>query len=353
MGAPGALIPAEVPGNQLPNSFLNIRSVADVTAMPTGMRALPDGVPPVSSVGSSRSDEASSEPTDNVRRLVEENQTERCENEFGKFLPSPQVSCQSSSIASAKASSAQKKKVKNVSKYVISAAKNPEFAQKLHAVLLESGASPPPDLFSDISPQEHDEDRLVELIHARDLKIVGDGVLYHHDNLFSHQDQSHIPVSRGNCSNYCNIDNVEGFSHERNELSLTSDTTNQGHMLVTETTEPIQTDAISVAIPPINPPRLHARAFREEQAQKPVLPFEANPGQRHLENAYVGDDQSFFEDAINNDLGKDSAATTGLCISSDIESERINQLLGDSDEWEIPWEDLRIGERIGIGKTTF
>ncbi|GMH17843.1 hypothetical protein Nepgr_019684 [Nepenthes gracilis] len=46
---------------------------------------------------------------------------------------------------------AQEQKVKSVSKYVISAAKNPEFAQKLHAVLLENGKFPPPDGFSDIA----------------------------------------------------------------------------------------------------------------------------------------------------------------------------------------------------------
>ncbi|GJN00225.1 hypothetical protein PR202_ga17640 [Eleusine coracana subsp. coracana] len=46
-------------------------------------------------------------------------------------------------------------KVKDVSEYMISAAKeNPQLAEKIHAVLLESGVVPPPDLFSEASMEE-------------------------------------------------------------------------------------------------------------------------------------------------------------------------------------------------------
>lgn len=50
-----------------------------------------------------------------------------------------------------------KKKVKDVSKYMIVAAKeNPNLAQKLHDVLLESGVVAPPNLFREIYPEELD-----------------------------------------------------------------------------------------------------------------------------------------------------------------------------------------------------
>lgn len=55
-------------------------------------------------------------------------------------------------------------RVKNVSKYVLSAAKDPEFAQKLHNVLVESGALPPPDLFSVINAQNNGVDKVNEKI---------------------------------------------------------------------------------------------------------------------------------------------------------------------------------------------
>ncbi|KAK9148980.1 hypothetical protein Scep_007737 [Stephania cephalantha] len=52
---------------------------------------------------------------------------------------------------------------KDVSKYVINAAQNPEFAQKLcMLVLLQSGASPPPDLFSDLASDHHSGEQKVQ-----------------------------------------------------------------------------------------------------------------------------------------------------------------------------------------------
>jgi sterile alpha motif and leucine zipper-containing kinase AZK len=45
-------------------------------------------------------------------------------------------------------------------------------------------------------------------------------------------------------------------------------------------------------------------------------------------------------------------ANSGLHTSNGY-SERINPMLGEVAEWEIPWEDLEIGERIGIGKNFF
>uniref|UniRef100_A0A804R0I5 non-specific serine/threonine protein kinase n=1 Tax=Zea mays TaxID=4577 RepID=A0A804R0I5_MAIZE len=49
----------------------------------------------------------------------------------------------------------RRKKVKDVSEYMISAAKeNPQIAERIHAVLLESGVVPPPDLFSEESKEQ-------------------------------------------------------------------------------------------------------------------------------------------------------------------------------------------------------
>ncbi|KAM7267896.1 hypothetical protein ACFE04_010062 [Oxalis oulophora] len=51
---------------------------------------------------------------------------------------------------------AQRMKVKDVSQYMIDAAKeNPNLAQKLHEVLLESGVVAPPNLFTEIYPEKH------------------------------------------------------------------------------------------------------------------------------------------------------------------------------------------------------
>lgn len=176
MGAPGTLIPAEVPSIYVPNPELDIRSSIGISsAMPNGGSqtvvrepelvifpqiegSKPGGLPVI----------GNNPKQDEIRR-GEKNQTERFEHEFGKLLPSLHKSHESHSSILGKATPAQKMKVKNVSKYVISAAKDPEFAQKLHAVLLESGASPPPDLFSDTDGPDLNEHRVPESFLAGNM----------------------------------------------------------------------------------------------------------------------------------------------------------------------------------------
>ena len=43
-------------------------------------------------------------------------------------------------------------------------------------------------------------------------------------------------------------------------------------------------------------------------------------------------------------------ASSDLPVTCSAHDERINPVLGDVSDWETPWEDLQIGERIGIGK---
>ncbi|GLT45494.1 hypothetical protein SLA2020_193230 [Shorea laevis] len=72
----------------------------------------------------------------------------------------------------------RKKKVKDVSKYMINAAKeNPQLAQKLHDVLLESGVVAPPNLFTEIYPEQL-ETSIVEVrspAEAKDENRQGTG----------------------------------------------------------------------------------------------------------------------------------------------------------------------------------
>ena len=70
------------------------------------------------------------------------------------------------------------------------------------------------------------------------------------------------------------------------------------------------------------------------------------------------DEKQCFQDNIGGlfngiESGEESAiemASSCLRIAC---SEGINPVLREVAEWEIPWEDLRIGERIGIGKIFF
>lgn len=338
MGAPGTLIPAEVPSSQLPNSFFAIRSFQDATELPkdmcllqaegTGMLAVPPDLDRLSRVGSSQPEEASyvGVQTKNDRSVVEENQTESLRSEIGTPLRSLRKSCESSSGTSEKATSAQKRKVKNVSKYVISAAKNPEFAQKLHAVLLESGASPPPDLFSDMNPQYLDEAKLLDQIHANG-KLVDDGIHNYLVQLLSGNEQSTQAAAAVGYDNFDNFlkQSAVDLAEQRNELetnnfSLPSDTVDEGFVIVSGgTSETTQIGAKSSDPVLVSPPGMNSEAFHEDQSHELSLskPIET--------------------------------ANSGLCTSCDSHYERY-PALGEVAEWEILWEDLQIGERIGIGK---
>ncbi|XBH98706.1 probable serine/threonine-protein kinase SIS8 isoform X1 [Triticum dicoccoides] len=75
-----------------------------------------------------------------------------------KEKPTAANKSSSSSPSSSEVGSApavRRTKVKDVSEYMISAAKdNPQLAEKIHAVLLENGVVPPPDLFSEESREQ-------------------------------------------------------------------------------------------------------------------------------------------------------------------------------------------------------
>ncbi|GMP95064.1 hypothetical protein CsSME_00044263 [Camellia sinensis var. sinensis] len=219
MAAPGTLIPAELPSD-LQNSGLDI-SIA----------VSPDLEQVAKGVGSDSVEASFSgiQSKGNVEHVDEENQTKRFENDFGKLLPLLSRSHERLSGTGGTATDAQKLKVKDVSKYVISAAKNPDFAQKLHAVLV-----------------------------AKQLELPS------------------TDVNAGR--------------------SLLSDTTDEGFVLVNcETNEANQTDDVGVV---------------------PVRLIETN---------------------------------SGLPVACSAHNERINPALGNVSDWEIPWEGLQIGERIGIG----
>lgn len=382
MGAPGTLIPAEVPGTHLQNAGLDVRGFPDQTETSVGSHLELDRgtkTPTISlmldripDVGCSGSEDTSfvGKLTNKDELKPDKNQNEKFEQEFGKLFPALPKPCEGLSATSRKPSSAQKKKVKNVSKYVISAAKNPEFAQKLHAVLLESGASPPPDLFLDMNSQDLGEEKMLERVHLADGKNLDNGVHCHTDKFLSSREQTLVPsigVESSNCLNYENRQGqpAEWFAEHlielkpnviKSDLSLSCDTTtSEGFVLVGNgANEQIPTNATGVNTVPANTPGVVARALCEKQIHGSPLPSVAEFCQRQSENALISDKRLTYTD-----VGEDSTAdtmqmmNTGLHMTCNVDNDSINPMLGEVAEWEIPWEDLQIGERIGIGKFCF
>ncbi|XVE97670.1 hypothetical protein REPUB_Repub03eG0039000 [Reevesia pubescens] len=347
MGAPGTLIPAEVPSSHLLNSALDVRSFADITEASEGSCLLLDkGIGNVAvsaaldrapKVDATRSAEFVSCLTiEDDRNHAGRAVSERSEQEFGKPLPSAPKSSESYSGIHEKPSSAQKRKVKNVSKYVISAAKDPEFAQKLHAVLLESGASPPPDLFMDINSQDLGEQSMPEQV------VKGTSVdataSCRTNELLSNE---HCLASSGmetseNTNNYIRQKQMAKHQKEletnamKTNVASSSDASNEGFLLVGNTTN----DWIQVRESSF----FSADVFCQIQREN-VLATDEKPIQR----------------TSDMDFSKESALELIETTDSDLHlvrygcSEKIYPMLREVSEWEIPWEDLQIGERIGIG----
>ncbi|PQM38414.1 serine/threonine-protein kinase EDR1 [Prunus yedoensis var. nudiflora] len=106
---------------------------------------------------------------------------------------------------------------------------------------------------------------------------------------------------------------------ETNNFSLPSDTVDEGFVIVSGgTSETTQISAKSSDPVLVSPPGMNSEAFHEDKSHELSLskPMET--------------------------------ANSGLCTSCDSHYERY-PALGEVAEWEILWEDLQIGERIGIG----
>ncbi|XP_023768681.1 probable serine/threonine-protein kinase SIS8 isoform X1 [Lactuca sativa] len=165
MGAPGTLISSEVQSYNLPNFGLD-----SVAATPQ-----PDNV---GKVGTSSSEVPSiiGSQSKGLKdgKVMKRNQTERFEYDFGNLLPILSRSHEGPSNAGGRTSPAQKLQIEDVSECVITAAKNPEFAQKLHAVLLNNGGTLPDSLLN-VNNQVKGEADICETVHLLDADMLNVG----------------------------------------------------------------------------------------------------------------------------------------------------------------------------------
>ncbi|KAA3477476.1 serine/threonine-protein kinase EDR1-like [Gossypium australe] len=343
MGAPGTLIPAEVPSCQLLKSALDVRGFAGLTDASQGSCLVLDkeiGNLAVSAalemgikIGAKRAAEfASSQTNEDEKNLAGRAVPERSEQEFGNLLPSAPNSSDSFCDIYEKPSSVQKRKVKNVSKYVISAAKDPEFAQKLHAVLLESGASPPSDLFMDINSQDPGEQSIPEQVVKGTIVNAAASC---NSNLLSSNE--HYLVSNG-------MEALENTNSNTRQKQMAK------HQRELETNV-IKTNVASAASVEGFLVGNSANGWIQVRDSS----FSANEFcQRQPENA-LAMNEKLVNWTSGAGLNKESAleliktTDNDLHLASSGRSEKIYPMLKEASEWEIPWENLQIGERIGIG----
>ncbi|KAJ9183568.1 hypothetical protein P3X46_007407 [Hevea brasiliensis] len=333
MGAPGTLIPAEVPSSHLPSTGFDVRGFADLTGIPTGSLLLGEGprdlaVAPnldrVPLVGSSRTEEAlfvGSKTNEPNIGPVEENQAETFGQEFGKLFPSSYKSHENSS-GTRRPSAAENTKVENVSKYVITA---------------------------DMNQQDFSEQKVLEQVHLENAHL-DDQLHCYSDKLLSRHAQCLIPLTTKDPLNNLRCDTKQGWPAEgpakqqretemnflKSEVSFPSDTKSEGFIVDDRTSGQLQIGAIRVETVSDNQPGMLGNQIHES-----FLSSAVNSCQLQPENVLVCDDKQSVKLVETFD--------SGLHISCNGYSERIQPVLGEVAEWEIPWEDLQIGERIGIG----
>lgn len=377
MGAPGTLIPAEVPSCNLQNFGLDTSTYADISEnvkhsileKVTETVSSHERVVTASSSNSVAALAKGIQSKKDDKNVGDKNQMERFEYDFGKLLPSLCKSNEGLSSSGEKPSAAKKLQVKDVSKYVISAAKNPDFAQKLHAVLLENGASPSLDLFSNINPQYQGEENMLAKSNIYDRNLVDWGEQCN-PTFLPNNEQSIISFT-----GVQSFDNVHYDSDQKHTIKrpqtvleeLSSPNTdymlpsflakNEGSVLdCSETKAKISThDANAVGSSELVASILDADHTNVSSLPQADNPFNGQPG-----NAFVGDialcsNESTADFFRNIEKQKETCmqlittANAGQHISCNTYNEKSTPVLGEVAEWEIPWEDLQVFERIGIG----
>ncbi|XP_057831140.1 probable serine/threonine-protein kinase SIS8 isoform X1 [Cryptomeria japonica] len=248
------------------------------------------------------------------------------------------------------ASPAEQMKVKNVSQCVIAANENPDFAQRLHAVLLESGVPAPPHLFDDISSQQFAGQKVSQ--HKGNNQEKGTYEFQRRrEKVPSGPGRPPQPIMRKNSMTRNGVGEKSQVQlGNRLELRRVSeeltDTVSGASSLIAATSECCQPptkgpSAVENAI--VTPVALanqkHTRVDNISPHNLVDREHACNRGRRELmESGSVMHGESV--DSRNN------ADELGPSISS---CNTKHPLMDDVAECEIPWENLLIGERIGLG----
>ncbi|KAL8195791.1 hypothetical protein R6Q57_025544 [Mikania cordata] len=316
MGAPGTLIPVEVPCCNLQSIDLDIRSEAaaasfgyalpllDIGSDPLIVTAELDTLTKVDSSDVAVASIVSSQLSSKGENTVERNQTERFENDFGKLFPalirSHEVLPGGGSV---RTSPAQNSQLNDVSQCVINASKDPEFAQKLHAVLLKN-AETSSDSLINVNNKEAGETKACEIVHLLDADMLTFGN-QHGPSGMSGNEQCFASFIEDDTRNVNYNSQLVVSESLKNNLGYTS---------------PFQ---------PISEGVTNDYAV--------VKPMERQYGDGG------GGGPCLINEARADDYMKRSNNLDPTCSNT---REGISL---DEVEWEIQWEDLQIGARIGIG----
>ena len=263
-------------------------------------------------------------------------------------------------------------KAKDVTLYVLDAAKeNPQLAQKLHDVLVDIGVVAPPNLFSEICPQHPDP------MVSDDLKVSDK-----QKNL-KKNDEANNTNSQFKLLNVCStshhLEPVEGLGAPRPldspavssspEPKISLELQNSPAMMIRNM--PVAAAAATAAVVASSMVVAAAKSNSDCHLEVPVAAAAATATAAVVAatTAAVSKQYEFPELFFSSSIvsptgnGQVSGEEDGVHHSSEVlheaernsdrstgnESTKSDVALDDVGEFEILWEDLTVGERIGLG----
>ncbi|KAK6161953.1 hypothetical protein DH2020_001794 [Rehmannia glutinosa] len=295
MGAPGTLIPAEAPNGLLQNFGLDVRTIANVAGVGKSSSTANLGV---SVRSSSPSMDETAKP---INLRAGKIPTDQLEPDIGDFYPSSSGACEASFHAG-KETTGRESQIEDVSEYAISAAANPEFSRELPTMLLEKLASTHEDLFRDISSHDLRDGEVLERnrIVRREREV----------------DQCHPELSLSN-NEQSLVNNILHNSSRKRSEGL------GGHQIKLESGG-------------------YNSSF-ETQGERNVIV------KGRTDKVIPNDDDAVGSVLVDFSGNKEAMeiACTSQSNASKIHNMQMDPVL--NGVAEILWEDLQIGERIGIG----
>ncbi|KAF8111343.1 hypothetical protein N665_0076s0318 [Sinapis alba] len=254
---------------------------------------------------------------------------------------------------------ARRMKVKDVSQYMIDAAKeNPRLAQKLHDVLLESGVVAPPNLFSEVYPQQLDAAVEIKSLteakkeKGKDLETAQQG--RHQNDLGPVRFLPPLPRLQSKADTHDHGKVVSQSDSSHSEASSTEYARTvpaavaaaavvASSMVAAAAAKTANTESSTLELP----------AAAAATATAAAVVATAAAVSRHLELGSNSDgdagsgghEPQGSEDSPHEPNSGDRISDR----STGNESSKSDATLDDVSDCEILWEELTLGERIGLG----
>ncbi|KAG2321857.1 hypothetical protein Bca4012_057782 [Brassica carinata] len=380
MGDPGTLIPADAAGLQVDydepvcstspgdNDSFHVasstngieRSFQQYAEMPPGVHSSSIKISEESNQSGGGGDliagpNISEEDVTNVEKAPLQNLSSRPIHSF-THMRSPSWTEGVSSPA------ARRMKVKDVSQYMIDAAKeNPRLAQKLHDVLLESGVVAPPNLFSEVYPQQLDatveRKNLTEAKNekGKDLETAQQG--RHQNDLGPVRFLPPLPRLQPKADTHDQHDHGKVVSQSDSSHSEASSTeyarTVPAAVAAAAVVASSMVAAAAAKTANTESSTLELPAAAAATATAAAVVATAAAVSRHLELGSNSDGDAGSgghepEGSGDSPHGPNSGERISD-RSTGNESSKSDATLDDVSDCEILWEELTLGERIGLG----